>query len=96
MPDAGTTGTLLQFVPILIIFAIFYFLLIAPARKRQKALQALISNLKKGDQVVTTGGLLGEISSVKDDSIVLKLADNVRVRVTRAAIAGFEGSGGAG
>ena len=96
MPDAGTTGTLLQFVPILIIFAIFYFLLIAPARKRQKALQQLISNLKKGDQVVTTGGLLGEVSSVKDDSIVLKLADNIRVRVTRSAIAGFEGSGGAG
>lgn len=91
MQDAGTTGTLLQFVPILIIFAIFYFLLIAPARKRQKALREMVSNLKKGDRVVTTGGFLGEVSSVKDDTIILKLADNVRVRVTRAAIAGMEG-----
>ena len=96
MQDAGTTGTLLQFVPILIIFAIFYFLLIAPARKRQKALQELIANLKKGDQVVTTGGLLGEVSSVKDDAIVLKVADNVRVRVTKSAVAGLEGPGGGG
>ena len=96
MQDAGGTGTLLQFVPILIIFVIFYFLLIAPARKRQKALRAMISNLKKGDRVLTTGGLLGEVTSVKDDVIVLKLADNIKVRVTQAAVAGLQGSGGDG
>ncbi|HLF55701.1 MAG TPA: preprotein translocase subunit YajC [Thermoanaerobaculia bacterium] len=82
---------LIQFVPILLIFAIFYFLLLAPMRKRQKAHQALLTALKRGDKVVTNGGLLGEIAAVEDKVVHLKLADNVRVRVIKSAIAGLEG-----
>jgi preprotein translocase subunit YajC len=77
--------------PMLIVFGIFYFLLLAPMRKRQKAHAKLLGDLKKGDRVVTTGGLLGEIAAVEEKVIHLKLADNVRVRVIRSAIAGLEG-----
>ncbi len=79
-----------QFVPILIIFGIFYFLLIMPMRKRQKALQQLIANLKKGDRVVTNGGIYGEITAIDGAVVHLKVADNVRLRVSRSAIAGLE------
>jgi preprotein translocase subunit YajC len=82
---------LVQLVPILLIFAIFYFLLLAPMRKRQKQHQALLGALKRGDRVVTNGGLLGEIAAVEEKVVHLKLADNVRVRVAKSAIAGLEG-----
>ncbi len=86
-------GAFFQLVPIVVIFAIFYFLLIAPARKRQKSLQALIDGLKKGDRVVTTGGLYGEVTSVKEKSVFLKVAENVKVRVAKSAVAGLQGQG---
>jgi len=81
----------MQFVPILLVFAIFYFLLIAPMRKRQKALQSLIDNLKKGDRVVTNGGLYGTVAAVEEKVIILKLAENLKVRVAKSAISGLEG-----
>ena len=89
--EAGQTSGLVQFVPFLLIFAIFYFLLIAPMRKRQKALQAMIAGLEKGDKVVTNGGLYGEIAAVQEDLVILKVADNVKVRVAKSAISGLEG-----
>jgi len=88
---AGAPSALVQLVPILLIFGIFYFLLLAPMRKRQKAHQALLGALKRGDKVVTNGGLMGEIAAVEERVIHLKLADNVRVRVAKSAIAGLEG-----
>ena len=81
-----------QLLPILLIFGIFYFLLLAPMRKRQKAHQALLGQLKRGDKVVTNGGLMGEISAVEEKVVHLKLADNIRVRVLKSAVAGLEGS----
>ena len=87
----STASPLVQLVPILLIFAIFYFLLLAPMRKRQKQHQALLGALKRGDKVVTNGGLLGEIAAVEEKVVHLKLADNVRVRVAKSAIAGLEG-----
>jgi preprotein translocase subunit YajC len=89
--QGSAPNPILQFVPVIAIFAIFYFLLIAPMRKRQKALQALVENLTKGDRVITNGGLHGEVASVKDDIILLTVADNVKVRVSKSAIAGLEG-----
>jgi len=86
----------MQFVPIILVFAIFYFLLIAPMRKRQKALQNLIENLKKGDRVVTNGGLYGTIAGVEDKAVILKVADNVKVKVSKSAVAGLEGQEDAG
>ena len=82
---------LLQFVPILLIFGIFYFLLIAPMRKRQKALQALVDAVGKGDKVITNGGLYGEVATVHEGWVVLKIADNVKVRIAKSAISGLEG-----
>ena len=88
--EGGAPGALVQFVPFIVIFAIFYFLMIAPMRKRQKALQAMIASLKKGDTVITQGGLYGEVAGLKDDSVVLKLGENVKVRVARSAIASMQ------
>jgi len=79
-----------QFAPILIVFAIFYFLLILPMRKRQKALQATLEALKRGDRVVTTGGLYGEVTAVEGSVVQLKIADGVKVRVAKSAVAGLE------
>lgn len=76
----------------LVIFAIFYWILFAPMRKRQKALAALIENLKKGDKVVTTGGLYGEVTAVEPGVVLLRIADNVKVRVAKSAISGLEGA----
>lgn len=81
---------LLQFAPMFLIFALFYVLMIVPSRKRQKALQQLLENLKKGDRVVTSGGLYGEVVAVTGATVVLKVADNVRVRVAKSAITGLE------
>jgi preprotein translocase subunit YajC len=89
--EGAAPGTLFQFVPFIVIFAIFYFLLIAPMRKRQKALQAMVADLKRGDEVITQGGLYGEVVGVKDDSVVLKLGENTKVRVAKSAIAGMQG-----
>lgn len=95
LAQTSATGSgpsaLVQLFPVLLIFGIFYFLLLAPMRKRQKAHQALLGQLKRGDRVVTNGGLLGEIAAVEDKVVHLKLGDNVKVRVVKSAIAGLEG-----
>jgi preprotein translocase subunit YajC len=93
---AASPSGWLSMVPMVAIFAIFYFLLVVPMRKRQKAVQTLVENLKKGDRVVTTGGLYGEVAAIDTSVIVLKVADNVKVRVARSAIAGLEGDGNTG
>lgn len=89
--EGASAPALMQFVPIVLVFAIFYFLLIAPMRKRQKALQSLIEGLKKGDRVVTNGGLYGTVAGVEDKAVILKIADNVKVKVAKSAVAGLEG-----
>lgn len=80
-----------DFVPLILIFAIFYFLLIAPMRKRQKAHRQLLSELKKGDRVVTNGGIYGEVTSVEGDTIRLKVSDQVKIKLAKSAVAGFQG-----
>ena len=90
--EGSSPSPLIQFLPFIFVFAIFYFLLIAPMRKRQKALQAMIAALKKGDKVVTNGGLYGEVAAVHDHVVILKVADNVKLRVAKSAISGLEGS----
>lgn len=89
--EGAGAPALVQFVPIILVFAIFYFLLIAPMRKRQKALQTLVDNLKKGDRVVTNGGLYGTVATVEEKTVLLKLGDNIKVKVAKSAIAGLEG-----
>jgi preprotein translocase subunit YajC len=91
--QAGPGPQLVSFIPLILIFAIFYFLVIAPARKRQKKLQATIDALQRGDRVITTGGLYGEVASTEGGVIVLKVADNVRLKFAKSAIAGLEKEG---
>jgi preprotein translocase subunit YajC len=79
-----------QYAPLLLIFVLFYVLIMLPMRKRQKALQQLIENLKKGDRVITNGGLYGEVAAVTGPAVVLKIADNVKVRIAKSAITGLE------
>lgn len=81
---------LVQFVPLILIFVIFYFLVIAPARKRQKKLQTTIDALKRGDRVITTGGIYGEVVSTEGGVVFLKVADNVRLKMSKSSIAGLE------
>ena len=92
LAQAQTQSPLVSLVPIFLVFGIFYFLLLAPMRKRQKALQKVVEGLKRGDKVVTNGGLIGEIAAVEDRIVHLKLGENMKVRVLKSAIAGLEGS----
>jgi preprotein translocase subunit YajC len=77
-----------QFVPLILIFAIMYFLLIRPQQKKVKEHQAMVAGLRRGDQVVTQGGLIGKVVKVKDDGeLEVELAENVKVRVVQSTIA---------
>ncbi len=78
-----------QLAPVLIIFAIFYFLLIAPMRKQRRELKSVVDNLQKGDRVVTNGGLHGQVVAVEDGIVLLKVADNVKLKVSKSAVAGL-------
>ena len=96
LQGGGAGSQLITMVPMIAIFAIFYFLLVAPMRKRQRSLQQLVENLKKGDRVVTTGGLYGEVAAVDTATVILKVADNVKLKVAKSAISGLEGDGDKG
>lgn len=82
-------GSLVGFaLPLIVMFGIFYFLLIMPQQRRQKKWQEMLSSLKTGDKIVTTGGLRGTIVALKDDSIHLRVPpDNLRLEVSRGAVA---------
>ena len=81
-------GGVAQFAPILLIFAVFYFLMIAPNQKKQKKWAEMLGNIKSGDQVVTNGGIRGTIVSVKDEVIILRIApDNIKLEFSKNAIA---------
>ncbi len=85
--DASSSGGLMSFLPLIVIFIIFYFLLIRPQMKRAKEHKQLVSQLGKGDEVVTNGGLLGRITNVGESFVTVELADNVQIKVQRHAIA---------
>ena len=81
-----------SFVPLLIMLGIFYFLLIAPMRKRQKQQDQMIKDLKTGDPVLTVGGIYGTIVGIKDDRLTLRIADQVKVNVAKSSISGLDTS----
>jgi len=83
--QGGALSTLILFGSI---FAIFYFLLIRPQQKQKKKHDEMLAALKKGDRVITSGGLHGEISGIKDDVVTMEIAPKVRVKVSRGSIAG--------
>lgn len=82
------SSAIAQFVPLILIFAIMYFLLIRPQQKKMKDHQKMVENLRRGDMVVTQGGLIGKVAKVKDDNEVeIELAEGVKVRVVQSTIA---------
>jgi preprotein translocase subunit YajC len=85
---AAPSGGIMSFIPLILIFVIFYFLLIRPQQKKAKEHQAYLSNLKKGDGIVTSGGLHGVITGLTDTVATLEIAENIRVKVSRQHILG--------
>lgn len=87
MPQGQQINPLMQFVPLLFIFAIFYFMLIRPQKAREKEHQKMLNGLAKNDEVVTTGGIHGTVVNVKEKSVVLRVDENVKIEVERNCIA---------
>lgn len=89
---SGQGGGFTAMIPLILMFAIFYFLLIRPQQKKQKEHRQMLGNLKKGDRVITSGGLYGRITGITDTVVTLEIAEKVRVKVGRGNIAGVAGS----
>lgn len=85
---AGAGGGTSMLIMLVAIFAIFYFLMIRPESKRRKQRQEMIDSLKRGDKIVTIGGLHGEVQDVHDDKVVVRIAENIKVEVAKTAISG--------
>ena len=78
------------FLPLILIMVIFYFLMIMPAQRRQKKVNEMLKNLKTGDKVITNGGIYGTIVGLEDEAVQLRIAEQVKVRISRSAIAGLQ------
>jgi preprotein translocase subunit YajC len=87
-PGGSQGSQIWSFLPIILIFVIFYFLLIRPQQKQKKEHQNLLANLKVGDNVLTSGGIYGRVTGLKDDKVTVEISDKVRVKVNRGHIAG--------
>src|SRR5438093_10092250 len=87
----GLSPFMIQMLPIIAIFIVFYFLIIGPQRKRQRALQDMISNLKAGDRIITTGGIIATVKSVRDNSLMVLSADKSMLEISRNVVAGMQG-----
>jgi preprotein translocase subunit YajC len=90
----GGAGGYQALIPLLLMFAVFYFILIRPQQKKQKSQREMLQNLKTGDQVITSGGLYGTIVAIDEQKITLRIAENVKVEVGRSFVAsrvGWEG-----
>jgi preprotein translocase subunit YajC len=98
LPGAAASGAegpspFSMLLPILGMLLIFYFLMIRPQQKRQKEVQKMLSAVKKGDRVLTASGLYGTVAGVKDDVLVLQIADNVKVEMVKSAVTGVVAQG---
>ncbi len=85
----GMPSGLIQILPLILIGGIFYFLLIAPERRRRQQLRKTVEALKKGDRILTQGGIHGEVVSTEPDAVIVKIADGVKVKMTKAAVSGL-------
>ena len=88
-PGSGQPSPWIQLVPLVFFFVVIYFLLIRPAQTRQKRVKAMLEALKPGDRVVTSGGLLGTIVAVDKDIVQLRIADKIKVDITRSSVVGL-------
>ena len=89
--QAQGQNPLFSLAPILIVIIIFYLLIFMPMRKRQKKVEAMITAIKNGDKVITSSGIYGVVAGVKDKTFILKISDQVKIEVTKNAIAGLQG-----
>ena len=89
-PATGA-NPLVQFIPFVLVLAIFYFVILLPMKRRQKKVESFLAGLKVGDKVVTTGGLYGSVARLEEQTVQLQIAQNVRVEVSRAAVVGYQG-----
>ena len=90
-PPGSGASPLVQFIPFVLVLAIFYFVILLPMKRRQKKVEAFLGGLKVGDKVVTTGGLYGSVTRLDEQTVQLQVAQNVRVEVSRAAVVGYQG-----
>ena len=87
------TNTLVQFLPIVLIFVIMYFLILRPQQVKQRQHKEMVANLRRGDTVVTSGGLIGKVAKVDDSELQVEIADGVRVKVVRGMVAEVRAKG---
>jgi len=87
-PGAEAPNPLISLMPLILMFVIFYFLLIRPQQKKQKDHKAMLSELKKNDQVITSGGIYGTIVNIKDNTYVIRVDDNVKIEISKTAVSG--------
>jgi preprotein translocase subunit YajC len=90
LAQASQPGGLTLFLPLILIMVIFYFLMIMPAQRRQKKVAAMLRELKNGDRVITNGGIYGTIVGLEDDAVQLRIAEQVKIKISRSAIAGLQ------
>ena len=76
-------------LPLLLVLAVFYFIVIMPAKKQQKKKDSMIASLKKGDRVVTSGGIHGTVANVENDTVMVKVSENQKLRISKSAVAGL-------
>ena len=91
--SAGPLGMFASIAPLLLVFVVFYFLMIRPQQRRMKAMQASVEAVKKGDSVVTSGGILGQVTKVEDTIVEVEIAPSIRVRVVKATLTDVTGAG---
>lgn len=92
---SGGLASFISIAPLILIFVVFYFLMIRPQQRRMKALQASVEATKKGDTVITAGGLVGKVTKVEDRFVELEIAPTVKVKVVKATLAEVTPAGGA-
>ncbi len=90
LAQGASPSGFMAFLPLLLILVIFYFLLILPAQRRQKKTAEMLRALKNGDKVITSGGIYGTVVGLEDNAVQLRIADQVKIKVSRAAIAGLQ------
>ena len=89
----GPGGMLIQFAPIIVIFVIMYFLILRPQQTKAKVHREMVTNLRRGDTIVTAGGLIGKVAKVDDGEVLVELAEGVRVKVVRGTISEVRAKG---
>lgn len=87
---APQSGGLAAFLPLIFIIGIFYLIVFLPARRRQKKLEEMIGNLKTGDKVITSGGILGTVVALRGDKLQLRIAENVKIDISRNAVTSLQ------